>query len=391
MVASGNNGVDACSTSPARVGQAITVNALKDATTPASFSDFGSCTDLWAPGVGILSATNRPTPPRASRTERPWRLRTRRASRRCTCNGIPGAPPRCDNALRFQSIPNAVQTPSFVKVRLFSRFTFWQPEGDYNDDQRTDLTVWRPSTGQWFVNGLPTQSWGVSGDKPVPGDYNGDGVTERAVWRPSTGQWFVPGSNPVTWGVSSDIPVPGDYNADGRTDMAVWRPATRQWFVLGENPVTYGEAGDIPVPADYDGDGRTDRATFRPSTGRWDAQFIITAFLGGASDIPVPGDYDGDGLADIAVWRRRRGSGWSGTPAASRSPSARAATSPCPRTTTATGSPTRPSGGRPPDSGSYATSAPSIGARTATSRWRRRGSVPLSPFNGGAIDAPKTA
>ncbi|WP_051767100.1 S8 family serine peptidase [Saccharothrix syringae] len=57
-VASGNSNADACSFSPARVAEAITVNATDQADNRASFSNWGGCTDLFAPGVGITSAWN---------------------------------------------------------------------------------------------------------------------------------------------------------------------------------------------------------------------------------------------------------------------------------------------------------------------------------------------
>ncbi len=55
IVAAGNENVDACTTSPARVGAALTVGASDKADARASFSNYGSCLDLFAPGVGITS------------------------------------------------------------------------------------------------------------------------------------------------------------------------------------------------------------------------------------------------------------------------------------------------------------------------------------------------
>jgi len=47
---------DACKSSPARVTAALTVGATTSTDAPASFSNYGSCVDLFAPGVGITSA-----------------------------------------------------------------------------------------------------------------------------------------------------------------------------------------------------------------------------------------------------------------------------------------------------------------------------------------------
>jgi subtilisin family serine protease len=56
-IASGNSyGADACDFSPARVPEAITVNASTDADARASFSNIGTCTDIYAPGQDITSA-----------------------------------------------------------------------------------------------------------------------------------------------------------------------------------------------------------------------------------------------------------------------------------------------------------------------------------------------
>lgn len=56
VVAAGNSNADACNVSPARLGSAITVGASDQTDVKASFSNFGPCVDLFAPGVSILSA-----------------------------------------------------------------------------------------------------------------------------------------------------------------------------------------------------------------------------------------------------------------------------------------------------------------------------------------------
>lgn len=56
VVAAGNSRADACSYSPASTPEAITVGATDRFDTRASFSNFGDCVDIFAPGVGIASA-----------------------------------------------------------------------------------------------------------------------------------------------------------------------------------------------------------------------------------------------------------------------------------------------------------------------------------------------
>ena len=56
-VAAGNANVDACNDSPARVAEVLTVAASTSSDTKASFSNWGSCVDLFAPGTSIVSAS----------------------------------------------------------------------------------------------------------------------------------------------------------------------------------------------------------------------------------------------------------------------------------------------------------------------------------------------
>ncbi len=55
-LAAGNSNADACGFSPARVGEAMTTAASTSSDRKASFSNWGKCTDWFAPGQDITSA-----------------------------------------------------------------------------------------------------------------------------------------------------------------------------------------------------------------------------------------------------------------------------------------------------------------------------------------------
>lgn len=55
-IAAGNNGADACSFTPARTPNALTVGATWQIDERAPFSNYGACTDIFAPGYEIVSA-----------------------------------------------------------------------------------------------------------------------------------------------------------------------------------------------------------------------------------------------------------------------------------------------------------------------------------------------
>ncbi|RYU13172.1 S8 family peptidase [Nocardioides iriomotensis] len=57
-VAAGNENTNACNGSPSRVGAALTVGATTSTDARSSFSNYGSCLDLFAPGSSITSAWN---------------------------------------------------------------------------------------------------------------------------------------------------------------------------------------------------------------------------------------------------------------------------------------------------------------------------------------------
>ncbi len=127
---------------------------------------------------------------------------------------------------------------------------------------------------------------------PIPADYDGDGKTNIAVFRPSTGEWFIRFVNDsgsftksFLWGNSNMALTPADYDGDGKTDMAFFNPSNGNWWIRfsdaepdylrpennysgSENygQYTFGEVNDIPIALDLDGDNKTNIIIFRPST-----------------------------------------------------------------------------------------------------------------------------
>ena len=267
-------------------------------------------------------------------------------------------------------VTNTAGVPSVAKiVKLDRRHPGAATRNDYNGDKKTDIAVWRPSTGVWSVRGISTTTFGVSTDKPVQADYDGDWKTDIAVWRPSSGAWYCPRTRlPLVTALSARHTGPGRlrrrrqdrYRGVAAVDRAVVRPRH-------QDPVTWGVSGDKPVPADYNGDGKADLAVWRPSTGTWYVRGISTTTYGVSTDKPVHADYDGDGKTDIAVWRPSTGQ-WYVRGKDFRYVGACPATFRFPATTTATARPISRCGGRQPGSGGYAAPPQLFSARRVTFR-----------------------
>ncbi len=199
---------------------------------------------------------------------------------------------------------------------------------DFDGDGKTDLSVFRGSEGNWYLNrstdGFQVLNWGLASDVLTPGDFDGDGKADTAIFRGNADSaqpdFYILNSNGFTltgasWGIPGDTPVIADYDGDGKSDIAVFRASNNTWYVInsGGAPATsittYGQAGDVPVAGDFDGDGKGDLTVYR--SGTWLSQLSgggsSSNSLGSAGDVLVPADYDGDNKDDVAVFRPSTG------------------------------------------------------------------------------------
>ncbi len=183
--------------------------------------------------------------------------------------------------------------------------------------------------GSGTLNGL-----GGPGYASVSADYDGDGKADPAVYHELTGRWIILPSTAnysvavilsQTLGGPGYSGMPADYDGDRLADPGVYQRERGDWKVLlssaGYYPVELsgflGGTGYRAVAADYDGDKLADPAIYGESNGVWafklsSANYVTFAMmqtLGGTGYIPVPADYDGDGLADPAV-KSETGNEW---------------------------------------------------------------------------------
>lgn len=229
----------------------------------------------------------------------------------------------------FIPAPLPSATPQLSKEYIYAGSRLLAVEdANANAAPPADLAVWRPSTGVWWVRDestgwiYMTATWGDPTDKPAPGDYDGDGRTDFSVFRPGTNQWYIiySSNNSQTsfpFGADGDLRAQADYDGDGKTDAAVYRPSTYVWYIQGSTAGYYtvswtsSVGSGIPASADYDGDGKADLALWRSgdstfysvNSGNQNVNTITMSQTGEA----VSADYDGDGKADHAI---RSGSNW---------------------------------------------------------------------------------
>jgi hypothetical protein len=178
---------------------------------------------------------------------------------------------------------------------------------------KTKFGVFRPDTGEWFLDNGNGQwdgcdidncvkSFGQTGDLPVVGSWSGNGLSNIGTFTPRTGTWRL------------------DTNGDGVLDCRVDTCAD-----------SLGQAGDFPIIREQSDGNESIIGTFTPQRltkvkqrkvvkrGRWNFDVNGNSELDGCEvdectifrsvgELPVVGDWDGTGTQEIGVFLPRRGS-----------------------------------------------------------------------------------
>jgi hypothetical protein len=178
--------------------------------------------------------------------------------------------------------------------------------GDWDGSGKSAPGLFRPSTGQWLLDFNGNGQWdGCTVDKcldsfgdiedlPVVGDWDGSGKSAPGLFRPSTGQWFLDFNGNGQWdgctvdkcldpfGDVGDLAVAGDWDGSGKSAPGLFRPSTGQWFLdLNGNGQwdgctvdkclgPFGIAGDLPVAGDWNNVGIANLGIFDSSIGLWE-------------------------------------------------------------------------------------------------------------------------
>ncbi|WP_411375770.1 S8 family serine peptidase [Arthrobacter sp. MPF02] len=295
-VAAGNDAVDACNTSPARVPEALTIAASDSSDRQAKFSNYGSCVDLYAPGVGITSALH--SSPTAAGTG----------------SGTSMAAPHAAGAAAVLLARNPAATPAEITAELASTAT---PD---------TITNPSPGTPNRLLNIGP-----VPAPFPAARDFTGDAKSDLLARDSGGNLWTYPGTGNGTFGARisvgggwqdmTAISAAGDLTSDGKPDLTARDSGGNLWTYPGTGNGTFGarisvgggwqDMTAISAAGDLTSDGKPD-LTARDSGGNlWtypgtgNGTFGARINVGGGwqdmTAISAAGDLTSDGKPDLTA------------------------------------------------------------------------------------------
>jgi hypothetical protein len=176
------------------------------------------------------------------------------------------------------SITAAAFANGQMQIIKTTRIGIFRPTGTPQRDSllldRTGINQYVPGTTTFVTFFFPPAS-GITSlptDIAVAGDWTGAGRWTPGVYRPTTGQWFLDFDGDYLFsaidsvfnfgGIAGDLPVVGDWAGTGRSCVGIFRQGflwildtnCNQQFDAADSVFAFGGiAGDVPVTGNWGG------------------------------------------------------------------------------------------------------------------------------------------